>query len=462
LHERAGHAVEAIFAGQMDDHLAQLAHHYSHSDNVDKAIEYLGRAGRQSMQRAAHADAIGALTAALALLETLPDGPERVQRELPLQLAIGPAFIALKGWGAPEMERAFARARELCGRLGDPPEIFPALSGLAATHMVRGEMRAAKEMGDHLLRLAQKTSDPDPLLWAHSHVANVSFHRGELLTAREHHEAAMALYDRDREATRGYTGIDVGVVNLSYGSWILWHLGYPDQALKTSQAARALAEALTHPDSIAFALGYQCNLRYLRGEVAVVKELAERQIALCTEYGLATFLAGANIYAAWAMATQGRGTEGVERLQQSIAKQRVSGFGMLYPTNLATLAQACLAANEFDEGVSALLRAQAIAEDHEEYCSFAEVYRLRGELLLKQGTSHVAEAPSCFERAIAVARGQSAKSFELRATMSLARLLASQGRRAEAHAMLAEIYNWFTEGFDTADLRDAKALLEEF
>src|SRR5216683_2286635 len=424
-------------------------------------------------------DAIRSLAAALELLETFPDGAERIQRELPLQLAIGPAFIALKGWGAPEMERAFARARELCSQLGDPPEIFPALVGLTGTHMVRGEMRAAKEMAEQVLRLAERTLDPHQLLWANAGMAQISFHRGDLAPARERNKTAIALYDRERDAPRKYMGIDVGVANLSYGGWTLWHLGYADQALNLSHEARELAEALSHPDSIAFALGYECHLRHLRGEIEVVRELAERQIRLCTEYGLATFLQGANLYFGWAMASQGYGAQGIVRLQKAITAQRASGFGMFYPTNLAALAKACLAANRFDEGLSALTKAEAIAEEHEEYCHVADIYRLRGELLLKRqaersgakqtgpreasetNDSVVAEAQGCFEHAIEVAREQSAKSFELRATTSLARLLAEQRDRDKARTMLSEVYNWFTEGFDTADLKDAKALLDE-
>ena len=461
LHERAGQALEAIFAEQLDDHLTQLAHHYSHSDNTDKAVEYLGRAGQQALQRAAHADAIRNLTAALELLQRLPDGPERIQRELPLQFAIGPALIAVKGWGAPEMERAFARARELCSQLGDPPELFPALLGLGGTHMVRGEMRAAEEMAHQLLQLAERAGDPHLLLWAHSQIAMVSFHRGDQLLAREHSKIAIGLYDSERDATRRYMGVDVSVVDLSYGFWILWHLGYAEQALKMSREACELAAALAHPDSIAFAVGYQCSLCWLRAETAAVKKLAEGQVVLCTEYGLATFLAAANFYLGWAMAMQGRGTDGIARIQESIAAQRATGFAMLRPTNLAMLAEACLEANRFDDSLSTLAEALATAEENEEYCHLPELHRLRGEVLLKQNDSNVAEARACFERAIEIARKQSAKSWELRATMSLARLLKRQGRREEARAMLAEIYNWFTEGFDTADLKDAKALLDE-
>jgi predicted ATPase len=461
LHELAGKALEAIFAGQLDDHLTQLAHHYSYSDNLDKAVEYLGRAGQQALQRAAHGDAIGSLTAALELLQSFPDGPERIRRELPLQLAIGPAFIALKGWGAPEMERAFARARELCRRLGDPPELFPALIGLASTHMVRGEMRAAKEMGKPLLQLAEKARDPRQLVWANSQIAMVSFHRGDLLLAREHSKAAIALYDRERDAPHRYMGLDVGVVDLSYGGWILWHLGYPDQALAANQRARELANSLSHPDSIAFAQGYMCELYLFQGNIQALQQLAERQMVLCSQYGLTTFLSATDHYLGWVIAAQGEGSTGIDRIRKGISAQCATGFGMLRPTSLTRLAEACLAASHFDEGLSALTEALTITEKHEELCHVPEIFRLRGELLLKQGTLGASEAQNCFEEGVEIACKQSCKSLELRSTTSLARLLAEQGHRDEARTMLVEIYNWFTEGFDTADLKDAKALLDE-
>ena len=198
LHERAGHALESMFAERLDDHLGQLAHHYSRSDNVSKAVEYLGRAGQQALQRSAHADAISSLTAAIDLLQKLPDSPERIQRELLLQLALGPALIAVKGWAAPEVERAYTRARELCERLGDPPELFPALLGLWAVYYLRGELRKAYELAEQLLRRAQSAHDPALLLLAHLALGDTSFSMGELLLAREHLEMAISLYDRER------------------------------------------------------------------------------------------------------------------------------------------------------------------------------------------------------------------------------------------------------------------------
>ena len=193
LHERAGLALESMFAEQLEDHLDELAYHYNRSDNVAKAVEYLGRAGEQALQRSAYADAISGLSAALNLLQRLPDSPERIQRELRLQLAIGPALSAVKGWAAPEVERAYTRARELCERVGNPPELLPALVGLWGMHWVRGELRRADELATQLLRLAQSSHDPALLLYARYVLGNTSFWRGELLCAKEHLELAISI-----------------------------------------------------------------------------------------------------------------------------------------------------------------------------------------------------------------------------------------------------------------------------
>jgi predicted ATPase len=222
-----------------------------------------------------------------------------------------------------------------------------------------------------------------------------------------------------------------------------------------------LADSLSHPDSIAFAQGYCCELHLVRREIQALQELAQRQVVLCSQYGLATFLSATDHYLGWVMAVRGGGSEGIDRIQKGLFAQGTQGFGMLRPTSLARLAEACLMANRFDDGLSALTEAFATAEKHEECYHVPEIYRLRGELLLKQGTFGASEAQRCFNEGIAIARKQSAKSWELRATMSLARLLDHQGKRDEARTMLADIYNWFSEGFDTADLKDAKALLDE-
>jgi len=463
LHDRAGQAMEVMFAEQLDDHLGELARHYSRSDNVSKAVEYLGRASQQALQRSAYADAVSSLSAAIDLLQKRPDSPERSQRELLLQLAVGPALTAVKSPAAPEAERAYTRARELCERVGDSPELFPALYGLWLMHLLRGELRTASELAEQLLRLAQTARDPALLMYARVALATISFRTGEPRLARQQLELAIPLYDRERHRPLAfrYAGIDIGVTCLSNTAWALWHLGYPAQALKRGNEALALAHALSHPFSLAYAEYFFGVLHQLLRETRAAQETAEVEIALCAEHGFTAFSGLATILHGRAMAEQGRNEEGIAQIQEGLAATRATGMEVHRPHHLCLLAEACMQTGRLDDGLSALREAMAAADEHENRFYEPEMHRLKGELLLKRNDSNAAEAQNCFERAIGIARKQSAKSWELRATMSLARLLATQGRHDEARAMLADIYGWFTEGFDTADLKDAKALLEE-
>jgi predicted ATPase/class 3 adenylate cyclase len=462
LHERAGLALESMFAEQLEDHLAELAHHYSRSDNVGKAVEYLGRAGQQALQRSAYADAISSLSAAIDLLQRLPDSAERIQRELLLQLAIGPALIAVKGYAAPELERAYTRMRELCERLGDPPQLFRALFGLATVHLARGELRRAYELAQQLLRRAQSAQDPALLLYARLFLGITSNLMGEFLPAREHLENASTLYDPERHRPLIFRyGRDAGVNCLSHAALTLWTLGYPNQALKRDNEALALAQALSHPFSLAFAEFFVSALRQLRREARAAQETAESMIALSAEHGFTQLLAQATIERGWAMAQQGRHETGIAQIQEGLAASRVIGTELWRPYFLTLLAEACIQTGRLDDGLSALTEALAFADEHEIRFYEAETHRLKGELQLRRDDSNAAEAQSCFARAIEIARSQSAKSWELRATTSLASLLAKQNKRHEARTMLAEIYGWFTEGFDTADLKEAKSLLDE-
>jgi class 3 adenylate cyclase/predicted ATPase len=460
LHERAGLAMESMFAGQLDDHLDELAHHYSRSNNIDKAIEYLGRAGQQALQRSAYADAIDRLTAALNLFHRLPDSPERIQRELILQLAVGNALIPAKGFAAPEVERAYTRARELCERLDNPSELFPTLYGLAILHFLRRELRTAFELAKQLLRLSQDTDDPALQLLARRVLGVTSYKMGEFLPAREHLERAISIYDprSHRPLVFRYGGADAGVVCLSYAAWTLWQLGYPDQALKRVNEGLAAAQTLSHPFSLVFTELSVGLLRQYRREARAAQKNADGVITLSVEHGLPDYLAWATCLRGWAMAERGNSEEGIAQIQEGLAARRTTGPDVAH---LCWLADAYIQTGRLDDALSALTEALAAADEQEAREYETETHRLKGELLLKQDDSNAAEARSCFQRAIEIARNQSAKSWELRATMSLARLLHKQGKRNEARAMLAEIYNWFTEGFDTADLKDAKALLDE-
>jgi predicted ATPase len=458
IHERVGSSIEALFADDLDDHVGSLAHHYSHSDNADKTIEYLGRVGQQALRRSAHDQAIRNLSEAIKRLMILPDSSERKMRELSLQMTLGPALIALTGWGTPEVERTSARARELSNELGDPPELFGALFVSWVVPFIRAHMRAAYNAALVLIAKAEATHDRQMLLMAHAAMGMTLFHMGEAGRAADHFRSGLALDDPARPLAP--TGIDLGVNYLSYQAWALWHLGYPERALKSALEAVARAQTLSHPHTAAFANGYMYPLRLVRREFAEALEVAEQQFALCSEYGLADFLAGAIGVRGSVLASQGH-EEGIPLIEQWIASTRRTGLKIPRPFFLCLLAEACMAFNQLEKASGALDEALSIAElDGDRYCE-TETHRLRGELLLKHDELNAAQAQACFERAIEVARNQVARSWELRATTSLARLLASQGHRDEARAMLAEIYNWFTEGFDTADLKEAKALLDE-
>jgi predicted ATPase len=463
LHLEVAEAIERVYAHALEDHYGDLAHHYSRSDNVAKAVEYLGRAGQQAIRRSAYAEAIGSLSTALDLLQRLPKSPEGIQQELLFQLALGPALINVKGRAAPETERAYTRALELCERMGDPPELFRALYGLWVVHLYRGEVRKAHERAEQLLRLAQGA--PDPLLSLHAHQAsgNTSLSMGAFLPAREHLEMAISLYDHERHRSLKfrYVGAGAGVACLSLAAWTLWLLGYPDQALKRGNEALAFAQTLSDPFCLVLAEYDFGALRQYRREAVAAQETEESVIALCAEHGFPDWLAQATTLRGWAMAEQGHNEEGIAQVQEGLAAYRATGAELMRPYFLMLLGDACRDTNRLDHGLIALTEALAAANEHENRQFEAETHRLKGDLLLKQSDSNAPEARSCFERAIEIARKQSAKSWELRATMSLARLLATQGHCGEARTMLADIYGWFTEGFDTADLKQAKALLDE-
>ena len=248
---------------------------------------------------------------------------------------------------------------------------------------------------------------------------------------------------------------------MSFAALILSNLGYPDQALKRSNEALSLAEALSHPHSLVFAQGYACGLRHTRREARGTRETAEIVIALSVEHGFTDFLPAAACHYGWVLAQEGRIEEGISQIQDCLAAARATGMELSRPFYLCTLAETLIDSNRLDDALSALIEALTVADEHEERICEPEIHRLKGELLLRQPDPNTAEAQNSFERAIEIAGKQSAKSYELRATMSLARLLRETGRRDEARAVLSEIYGWFTEGFDTADLKDAKALLDE-
>jgi predicted ATPase len=357
---------------------------------------------------------------------------------------------------------AFTRALEICERLPAPPELFFILYGLLSVYHIRGLFLADRERSYQLLEHAKSAGDPTLLLVAHYAIGAATFHTGELLIAREHQEIALSIYDLERDAPLALRmASDPRQGMLSHSGWTLWCLGYPDQALGRVNDAIATAQSLSHPFSLASAEFFSTMVHTLRREPRQAQETGERVIAIASEHGLGFWLLFTPVFRGWAMAEQGRHEEGIEQMRQALAVAHEAGLDIARSNVLCLLAEGYRNAGRLDEALDAVKQALDAPDAQEERYYESEIHRLKGELLLMQSDSNIEEAENCFRRAIEVARKQSAKSWELRATTSLAQLLARQGRRDEARAMLAEIYGWFSEGFDTADLKDAKALLDE-
>ena len=427
---------------------------------MGQAMPYWQQAGQRAIERSANLEAIGHLTRGLEVLATLPVTPDRTRHELEMQTALGPALRNIKGWSSPEAEHAYTRARELCQQVGETPQLFPALFGLWTSSVVRPQFQTARELGEHLLRLGQNASDPTLLTQAHWVLGFTLLFMGAFAPARVHLEHVMALYDpqHHRSHTLLYAQ-DPGPSALSYAALALWYLGYPDQALQRGQQAVTLAQELSHPMTLAFALGGVAEIYQFRREVQRTQERAEALLTLVTEQRFAFWLVATTVLRGWALAEHGQGAEGIVQIRQGLAAWQAMGEALYQPHFRALLAEIYGNVGQPEAGLIVLDEVlDAVRTNGLCYCE-AELYRLRGMLLQAVGES--GEAEVCLHQALDVARRQQAKSWELRAATSLARFWQQQGKCAEGRALLAPVYGWFTEGFDTADLQEAKALLEE-
>lgn len=466
LHERIAGAIEALFSTQIEQHCGELAHHFSHSGNTTKAVEYLHCAGRQAVQRSADAEAVAHLTMALALLPGLPDSPDRKRRELAILISLGPALMATKGFAAQEVKATYAKALSLCRQVGETIQLFPALLGLRTYYLLRAELQTASELARQLLELAEQTQDPALLIQARRALAVNLFSLGELAPAREQLERAISLYDPKQHRSHAFSyGMEPGVQAIALLALNLWLLGYPDQSLTRSHEARALIQTPAHPTDSADAIIYAALVRLFRREVQSAYDLAQELLALATDCGLPFGMAYGTILSGWASAHSGRIAEGVEMVEQGLCAYRATGAELRRPHFLELLAETRAMAGQADLGLVALEEALALVGQTGDRVYEAELYRLKGELTLQAsraaGDRGHSEAEHCLRRAIAVARRQGARSLELRAVVALSRLWQQQGKHADARQMLAQCYQWFVEGFETADLRDAKSLLVE-
>lgn len=468
FHLRIAERQEAAYGSRANEIAAELAIHFQQGGASPHAIRYFGIASEKTLRQSAHPEAIRYLSRALDLLKGLPDSPQRLRQEVVLRSTLGIALQAIKGYGATDVQEAFSQTRDLVEQVQDPVLLFRVRYGLFGFHLIRAEHRIALELAEQLLHLAQKAQDPGLLLHAHGAVGLALFSLGELLPAREQIERSQALYDPQQHASHLITyGQDPIVVLNTYSTYLLWALGYPDQAIKSAYTALTAAQNLSHAFSenfsrIGITIGHQ-----LRGEVQQTQEHAETLISLSQAQGFPFWESGARILKGWTLATAGQAQEGISAIRQGLTMKRAIGAELTRPYFFALLVEACQKARQFAEGFAALEEIFAELGTTEERWWEADLHRLKGELLLqsqnrRSTAKNQSAAEECFHQALTVARRQSAKSLELRVAMSLCQLWRQQGNIHEAKHLLSDVYQWFTEGFDTADLQAAKTLLASF
>jgi TOMM system kinase/cyclase fusion protein len=445
-----------------------IAVHYTDAGLVEQAVSSWQRAGRRALERSANQEAIRHLTKGLDLLKLLPESPEHVQHELLMQTALGTALIATKGFPSQEVERIYARARQLCQQAGESPQLFPVLWGLWLFYTSRGKHIAARELGEQCLHLAESAGDTGLRVEAH-HVLGVGLiASGGFAQALEHLEQAIGIYDPQEHGSHAYIyGHDPAAVGLIHASWALWFLGYPEQALKRYREGQALAQKLDHPYTSATAAAFAAWFHQFCRNPQGVEESASAAITISSEHDFVFYRAMGLIMRGWALTERSQVLEGIAQMRMGLDAYRITGGEVLRPSFLSLLADAYGKAGQAEQALSVLAEAQAVADESEERWWQAELYRLKGELILKRGGVQSSrhddqdEAEGCFRQALAVARAQKAKSLELRAAMSLAGLWVQQSRRSEARYVMQEIFAGFTEGFDTPDLLEAKELLQQ-
>ena len=461
-HQRIAQVLEGQFPETVEAQPELIAQHYTAAGCTEQAVGYWQRAGQHASDRSAHLEAISHVTTGIELLKTLPETLAHTQQALTLWITLGAALLITKGQGAPEVEYAYTQAHALCQQVGEMPELVPVLFGLWRFYYAQSQLHTARALGESLLRLTHQVHDPALAVIAHSALGSTWFHLGALSAARLHLDEAMALYTpAQRWAPVFPIGHDLGVGCQAYTARTLWLLGYPAQALAQIYTALTSAHELSHPYSLAFARCVAAGVAQYCRDVPAVHEHAEAAIALATEQGFPLWVAYGTSLRGWALVMQGQGEEGTVQLCEGIAAWRATGAVILIPYLYTLLADVSGHLGHPDDGLQALAEAHTLMEQHEERYWAAEVHRLRGVVLLRQPGTPQVEAETWFQRALGVARHQQAKSLELRAATSLARLWQQQGRGTVARDLLAPIYGWFTEGFDTPDLQDAKALLEE-
>jgi class 3 adenylate cyclase/predicted ATPase len=460
LHAQIAEALVAHSPELMDSQPELFAQHYAEAGLVEKSVEYWGKAGRRSAARSAMMEAVAQFRKGLEQLALLADDPARRRRELEFYSALGAVLQAVRGSAAPEAGHAYARARELWEQLGSPSDFLRIPYGQSVFHMNRGELDLSLRLDEDLLRLSYQRNDSGGIVLGHLSSGRTLFFAGRFAPSRSHLEKVLPLYDpTSHGALVHQASLHPRVVSNAVLGNVVFCLGYPDQALAHSSAAVTEARRLAHLPSLAVSLAIGARVLSLVGDNAILCEWVGELVAITTTQGFAHWGAQGTIYRGWVKATNGDMTEGLSLLRSGSSVYRTTGAQGNMPYHIALLVKACEIAGQIEEGLTLLDNALQIVERTGERWPEAELNRHKGQLLLRQG--HTEAAEELYRKALGIAVEQEAKLWELRAAASLARLRRDQGRRAEGRDLLSPVYGWFTEGFDTHDLKDAKALLDE-
>jgi predicted ATPase len=462
LHRQLGRRLEQGYGSHAPEKATELALHFVQGRDSARAVTYLRFAAEQAMQRNAYREAIEHLKQALEILARHSDLPDRDQHELALQLILGPALIMTQGWASVEAEQAYIRARELC-HAGNTRQLATTLYGLATVYELRGEYAKTQKILEERLRLPRDSQDLRVQLESHELLACSTFHQGVFIEALNHADQALTFCTPgEAESLTPLLGEDPSVSSHHWAGLALWFLGYPDQALARSQTALNEAKNLGYTFGLAHAQEQAAMLHQLRREELVVEERAENTITAATQGGFAYWVGVGKILRGWSLAVQDQTEPGIAQLHEGLEICQRSGATIDHPYFLSLLAEAYGHAGQFTQGLEALAEALALARKSQNFFYEAELHRLRGVLLWQaDAAGNLTETEASFQQALAVARSQAARSLELRAAVSLGRLWQKQGRKAEARKLLTEIYSWFSEGFDTPDLQEARSLLAE-
>ena len=460
LHAQIAEALEAHSPEIIESQPELLAQHYAEAGLVEKAVAFWGKAGHRSVARSAMAEAAAQFQKGLDQLAMLPDIPERRQQELEFSSALGAVLNVVKGSAAPETGQAYARARELWEQLGSPVEFIQVPCGQSRYHAHRGELDVALRLDQDLLRLSRRRDDFAGLVMGHYSAGRNLMWVGSFASSRSHLEKVLALYDpNSHNPLVRQTGVHPQLAAQAALGVVLFCLGFPDQASAQSNKAIAAARRLPHPPTLAMSLGMDALLLSIVGDDVGLEQRADGLVAVATDQGFPFYRATGAIFRGWVKAKNADVTEGLSLLRAGSSAYCGTGATAWMPLYIALLAGACQIAGQIEEGAARMDQALQLVERTGERWFAAELNRHKGELLLRQ--RRIKGAEELYGKALGIAREQEAKLWELRAAASLARLWRDQGSRAAAHDLLDPVYGWFTEGFDTPDLQEARALLDQ-